>query len=68
MMETLKTLTALYGPSGSEGDVRAWILKNLQDRNIDAKTDALGNDHVLGSHGNHANAYAPMPRYASIAA
>ncbi len=43
MMETLKTLTALYGPSGSEGDVRAWILKNLQDRNIDAKTDALGN-------------------------
>ena len=43
MMETLKTLTALYGPSGNEEEVRAWILKKLQDRNIDAKTDALGN-------------------------
>ena len=43
MMETLKTLTALYGPSGNEGNVRAWILKELQRRNIDAKTDALGN-------------------------
>lgn len=43
MMETLKTLTALYGPSGNEDEVRAWILKKLQDRNIDAKTDALGN-------------------------
>ncbi len=43
MIETLKTLTALYGPSGSEQPVQAWILRYLQERKIDAHTDALGN-------------------------
>lgn len=43
MIETLKTLTALYGPSGSEQPVQVWILRYLQERKIDAHTDVLGN-------------------------
>ena len=43
MTEMLKTLTALYGPSGSEGAVQAWLLDYLREKHIAAKTDALGN-------------------------
>ena len=43
MTDILKTLTALYGPSGNEGAVQAWILAYLREKKIDAHTDALGN-------------------------
>ena len=43
MTDILKTLTALYGPSGNEGEVQAWILAYLREKQIDAHTDALGN-------------------------
>ena len=43
MTDMLKTLTALYGPSGNEGEVQAWILAYLREKQIDAHTDALGN-------------------------
>ena len=41
MTDTLKTLTALYGPSGNEGAVQAWILSSLREKQIDTHADAL---------------------------
>lgn len=43
MMNELKNLTALYGPSGHEEQVAEYILARLAEMNVDGEKDSLGN-------------------------
>jgi len=43
MIETLKSLCALSGVSGDEGDVRGYIINRIRDHAADIKTDVMGN-------------------------
>lgn len=43
MMETLQTMTAIYGPSGREGQVAEYISAQLTALGAHVRTDAMGN-------------------------
>lgn len=43
MIETMKTLCALHGPSGDEGSVRSCILAQAKPYADEIRTDAIGN-------------------------
>lgn len=43
MMDELKNLTALYGPSGGEEQVAEYILSHLAEAGVEATCDSLGN-------------------------
>lgn len=51
MMDELKTLSALYGPSGHEEQVAEYILSRLAEAGVDGVQDKLGNVLVEVGHG-----------------